>query len=132
MIRYYKYQNHSNIEKAKNKWFLRVKNGEQIDLDALAAHMAAHNTPYSKGSIKGVLTDMVNCVKELLLDGKTVKIGDLAIFSLGIHCVGANEPEEATVANIRGFSFNARGTGQLAPRKLVNEVKFKELDAYSL
>lgn len=132
MIRYYKYQNKSNIQKVNGKWFLRIKNGEQIDIDALAAHMAAHNTPYSKGSIKGILTDMVSCVKELLLDGKTVKIGDLAIFSLGIHCNGADDPSTATVANIRTFSFNARGTGKLSARKLISEAKFKELDAYSL
>jgi len=132
MIRYYKYQNNSNIEKINGKWFLRVKNGEQIDIDGLAAHMSAHNTPYSKGSIKGILTDMVNCIKELLLDGKTVKIGDLAIFSLGIHCTGANNADEATVSNIRGFSFNARGTGQMSTQKLVSEAKFKELDTYNL
>ena len=31
-----------------------------------------------------MLTDMVGCIKELLLEGKNVKIADLAIFSLGI------------------------------------------------
>ena len=92
MIRYYKYQSNSGIESARGKWFLRVKNGEQIDIDALAAHIAAHNTPFSKGAIKGILTDMVSCTKELLLDGKTVKLADLAIFSLGIHCKGADDP----------------------------------------
>lgn len=132
MIRYYKYQNHSNIEKAKNKWFLRVKHGETVDLEKLAEHMADHNTPYSKGTIYGVLKDMVTCTKELMLDGKKVKIGDLAIFSLGIHCVGANEPEEATVANIRSFSFNAQGTGEMRPMTVALHAKLKELDSYAL
>lgn len=132
MIRYIKYQNKTQMEGAAGKWFLRVKNGEMIDIDALAAHMAAHNTPYSKGSIKGILTDMVSCVKELLLDGKTVKIGDLAIFSLGVHCKGADRPENATPANIVGFKFNARGTGQLATKRIASEAKVKELDEYSV
>lgn len=132
MIRYYKYQSNSNIESVKGKWFLRVKNGEQIDIDALAAHMAAHNTPFSKGAIKGILTDAVSCTKELLLDGKTVKLADLAIFSLGIHCKGADDPNSATVQNIRGFSFNARGTGKLSNRQLIYEAKLKELDEYSV
>lgn len=132
MIRYYKYQNKSNIQSVKDKWFLRVKNGEQIDVDALAAHMAAHNTPFSKGAIKGILTDMVSCIKEILLDGKTVKLADLAIFSLGLHCKGADDAESATVQNIRGYSFNARGTGVLASQKLVNDIRLKELDEYSL
>ena len=46
--------------------------------------MANHNTPYSEGLIKGVLTDMISCTKELILDGKNVKLDDLAIFSVGI------------------------------------------------
>ena len=62
MIRYYKYQNKSNIQKVNGKWFLRIKNGEQIDIDKLAQHMADHNTPFSKGAIKGIITDMVNCI----------------------------------------------------------------------
>lgn len=132
MIRYYKYQNKSNIPSVNGKWFLRVKNGEQIDLDALAAHLAAHNTPFSKGAIKGMLTDTVSCIKELLLDGKTVKLADLAIFSLGIHCKGADDPNNATVQNIRGFSFNARGTGMLSNRQLIYEARLKELDEYSV
>ena len=56
---------------------------ETIDLDALSGHMANHNTPYSKGAIKGMLTDMVGCIKELLLEGKNVKIADLTIFLAG-------------------------------------------------
>jgi len=132
MIRYIKYQNNSNIEGINGKWYLRVKNGEQIDLDGLAAHMAAHNTPFSKGSIKGILTDMVSCIKEILLDGKTVKIGDLAIFSLGVHCKGADRPENATTANIVGYRFKARSTGELSTNRIASEAKVKELDEYSV
>ena len=57
---------------------------ETYDLDKLAEHMSSHNTPFSKGAIKGMLTDAVNCIRELNLQGIAVKITDLAIFSLGI------------------------------------------------
>ncbi|MCF0193008.1 MAG: DNA-binding protein [Prevotella sp.] len=132
MIRYVKYQNNGHIQGVAGKWYLRVKNGEQIDLDGLAEHMSLHNTPFSKGAIKGILTDMVNCIKELLLDSKTVKIGDLAIFSLGLHCKGATTAAEATIDNITGFSFNARGTGKLSTKQIAQEARFKELDEYSV
>ena len=132
MIRYGKYQSNSALEGVNGKWYLRVKNGEQISLSDLAAHMASHNTPYSKGAITGILTDMVNCIKEILLDGKTVKLADLAIFSIGIHSKGANTAEEATVQNIRSISFNARSTGELSVQKLSGEIKFKELDTYNV
>lgn len=112
MIRYQKYQSNSPFEGTNGKWFIRIKNGEQVDVDKLAEHMAEHNTPYSQGTIRGILCDAVSCIKELLLDGKTVKLQDLAIFSLGIHCKPSNTALEATPDKIRSYSFNARGTGK--------------------
>ena len=44
---------------------------------------------------------MVGCVKELMLEGKNVKIDDLAIFSIGIKNVkgGAATEEDFSVAS---------------------------------
>lgn len=47
---------------------------ETYDLDKLAEHMSSHNTPFSKGAIKGMLTDAVNCIRELNLQGIAVNI----------------------------------------------------------
>ncbi len=71
------------------KWFARSVADETFDLAKLAEHISKHNTPYSSGVIKGVLTDMIGCIKELLLDGKNVKIDDLAIFGVGIRSKAA-------------------------------------------
>ena len=90
MILYILRQNKNQTSLAYGKFFAYPVIEETINLDALAEHMANHNTPFSKGAIKGMLTDMVNCIKELLLEGKTVKIDDLAIFSLGIRNFGRN------------------------------------------
>ena len=74
MVRYVLKQNKNEESKVFGKWFAYP----------LAEHMSNHNSPYSKGVIKGLLTDMISCIKELLLEGKNVKVDDLAIFSLGI------------------------------------------------
>lgn len=66
------------------------------------------------------------------MDGKTVKLADLAIFSLGVHCKGADDAESCTVQNIRSFSFNARGTGKMSAKQLLEKARFKELDQYSV
>ena len=92
MILYVLKQNKNVSSRAYGKWFAFPVIEETIELDALAEHMSNHNTPYSKGAIKGMLTDMVSCIKELLLEGKNVKIADLAIFSLGIKCVIRRNP----------------------------------------
>ena len=82
-----KYKIYKNTSAAgmKNKFYARAFHDETVGLEELAEHMANHNTPYSKGTIHGVLKDMVACVRELLLDSKKVKLDNLAIFSLGLH-----------------------------------------------
>ncbi len=93
---------------------------ETVGLDGLAEHMANHNTPYSKGAIKGILTDMVSCIKELTLNGNAVKIPDLAIFSIGIKNKKGAEGEEAfTIANnIESLKLRARGTGEFTSQNI--------------
>ena len=83
MIRYKKYQNQTKSTRSAGKWLARAVADETLDTRALAEHMAKHNTPYSQGAIHGVLKDMTSCIKELLLDGKNVKLDDLAIFGVG-------------------------------------------------
>ncbi len=93
---------------------------ETVGLDGLAEHMANHNTPYSKGAIKGILTDMVSCIKELTINGSAVKIPDLAIFSIGIkNKKGAESEETFTVANnIESLKLRARGTGEFTSQNI--------------
>ena len=67
MIRYKIYQNQQQKGLNAGKWFARAVSDETFDLAKLAEHMSKHNSPYSGGVIKGVLSDMVDCIKELLL-----------------------------------------------------------------
>ena len=98
---------------------------ETIGLDELAEHMASHNTPFSKGAIKGILTDAVVCTKELLLLGKNVKFPDPAIFSIGLKVKGgADTKENYSVAKfIIGLKLRARATGELSSANLDTTIK---------
>ena len=133
MILYVLKQNKNRKSPAFGKWFAFPVIEETIDLDALAEHMSNHNTPYSKGAIKGMLTDMVSCIKELLLEGKNVKIADLAIFSLGIKNNGGAVSEDVfTVSkNIKGVKLRARATGELIAKSLNLEATLKKASATS-
>ena len=130
MLQIVLYQNtNEKIAEAYKKWFPRVVTTETIDLEGLAEHMAAHNTPYSKGAILGMLTDAATCTKELLLQGKNVKFADIAIFSLGLIVKGgAPSKEEWSVAKyIEGLRLRARGTGELKPKNLDTTIKRLDL-----
>ena len=128
MVRYILQQIKITSHKCFGKWFAKNVVEETIDLDALAEHMSHHNSPYSKGVIKGLLTDMIACIKELLLEGKNVKIDDLAIFSLGIkNKEMALKEEDFTVSkNISGVKLKARATGDLMSKSLNLEATLKK------
>ena len=125
MIRISLYQNNNEKSQAYQKWYPRVMPEETIGLDELAEHMASHNTPFSKGAIKGILTDAVVCTKELLLLGKNVKFPDLAIFSIGLKVKGgADTKTDFSVAKyIIGLKLRARATGELSSANLNTSIK---------
>ena len=131
MILYVLKQNKNSKSAAYGKFFAYPVIEETITLDGLAEHMSSHNTPYSKGAIKGMLTDMVSCIKELLLEGKNLKIADLAIFSLGIKNNGGATSEDAfsIVRNIKGVKLRARATGELITKSLNLEAQLKKASA---
>ena len=128
MVRYILQQINIRSSRAFGKWFAKNVVEETFNLDMLAEHMSSHNTPFSKGAIKGVLTDMILCIKELLLEGKNVKIDGLAIFSLGIkNKIAANTEEEFTVTkNIEGVKLKARATGELSSKQLNLEATLRK------
>ena len=121
-LRQYK---NAKMPEANGKYFAYPVITETIDINGLAAHMASHNTPFSKGAIKGMITDMVICVKELASQGFAIKIDDLAIFSIGIkNKEGALSEKEFNVAkNIEGFKLRARGTGEFKAANLEATLK---------
>ena len=128
---YRKYQNKNRHSVAYGKWFARaVTIGKTIDINELAKHMSEHNTPYSKGAIKGVLTDMVGCIRELMLEGKSVKLDGLAIFSAGIKTKkkGAPTSEDfSTTKHIDSVYMRARATGEFTRAELTKAGNVTEL-----
>ena len=133
MIRYKKYQMTGENSPLKGLWYARPVIEETYDTERLAKHMANHNTPFSAGVVKGVLTDMISCIKELILDGKNVKLDDLAIFSVGIVSKkGAQSAADFTLAdNVKGLKLRARATGELSNAQINLEGQMKEAAVYN-
>lgn len=80
-----------NISKNNNQYnagyglyYPRVEYKETLGIDDMARHMAQHNTPFSVGTITGILRDFVDCTREQCLNGNTVKIDNLAIFKCSL------------------------------------------------
>lgn len=87
-VKAYLQQDKRSTSATYGRYYAYADNERPIGINELARHMSEHNTPYSKGVIKGVLTDMVSCIRELNLNGIPVKLDDLAIFSAHIENKG--------------------------------------------
>ena len=95
----------------------------KLTYDQFVQHMADHNTPFSKGTISGVITDMIRCLREQLLAGNIVSLGELGSFRVELSTKGADSTEEFGVANIK--AVNPVIYWGKALRKLRDEAEFQ-------
>jgi hypothetical protein len=124
MIQIEEYKNTNADSKYYGKYYARTVDNPPIGLTELAEHMAEHNTPYSQGCIKGVLTDMVKCIRHLLLDGTNVKIDNLAIFKAHIKSSPANTLLDYDIAtNVVDIHLTAQATGHFTREELTKAKK---------
>jgi uncharacterized membrane protein YgcG len=95
MIELYLSQNNNSHSEAYGKYYPRVSYKQTMGIHEMAVHMAEHNTPFSEGTIEGILRDFVKCVREQTLNGNTVKVDDLAIFKVSVIGNGCTELYDA-------------------------------------
>ena len=84
------------------KYYARVEYKGTIGINELARHMHQHNAVWSRGLVLGLLTDMVDCIKELALQGYVVKIDDLGLFKATVEANGLTLQQGAKVSAGRG------------------------------
>ena len=64
-----------------------------LTLDKFAEHIASHGSKYNRADIYAVLMQTVDCMREMLLEGKRIEMGDLGVFSVSIQSQGAESLE---------------------------------------
>ena len=72
----------------KKKYYATAVQDRTMEFEDFVTHIAEHNSPYSRGTVHGVLMDTLDCLQELILDGKSVRFSDLGLFSLGMSSRG--------------------------------------------
>jgi len=95
MIELYLTQNNNSKNDAYGNYYPRVSYKQTMNIHDMAVHMAEHNTPFSEGTIEGILRDFVKCVREQTLNGNTVKVDNLAIFKVSVIGNGCKELYDA-------------------------------------
>lgn len=93
------------------------------DLDKFSKHIASHNSGYSRGLVKAILTDMCDCLVEQLLNGNKIKLGSLGVFSISLSCEGAESIEKFSEDNIKSVNINFNPGVDF--ENLINQAEFK-------
>lgn len=83
------------------KAYGQAQHGETINIPEFARHIASHGSTYSRADIAAILTLSVDCLREMLLEGKRVELGDLGHFKVGLRTEGAAQASEFTAQNIK-------------------------------
>jgi len=78
---------------------------EVWSLEKFSKHIADHNGVYSRGTVKGVISDMCECLVEQLLNGNKIKLGELGDFSITLKTVGADSKKQFTAENIKAVNI---------------------------
>ena len=132
----------SSETETAGKTYARVNYKQTLSVSDMARHMAEHNTVFSEGSILGVLTDFVKCVREQVLNGNTVKIDNLAIFKASVEAnalevlydeqqdkvaqatMGELKSGDKTGPAVKTVKLLAQSTGEFTREELKKDVKF--------
>ena len=83
------------------KAYAKNQVNEVWPIEKFAKHIADHNGVYSRGTVKGVLSDMCECLVEQLLNGNKIQLGELGTFGISVSCDPADSLNEFTAKNIK-------------------------------
>ena len=146
MIELYLTRNNNETSEAYGKYYPRVSYKQTLNIHDMAKHMAEHNTPFSEGTIEGILRDFVKCTREQTLMGNTVKVDDLAIFkvsAIGNGCAKLYDPDtdktisasigtikktDKTGASVASLKLLAQATGEYTRDELNKVAKLSWSD----
>lgn len=71
-----------------------------MTIEKFARHIATHGTVYSRADISAILYLAVDCMREQLLEGKKIRLGDLGDFYITLSSKGAETADKFSAQNI--------------------------------
>ena len=89
-----------NVEHhAYGKYYGRVKATKTLNTTQLAQHIAEHGSIITEDVLLSTINKMTKCIKELLKDGKNVKLDGLGTFYLSVTSTGDSDAKAYKVAD---------------------------------
>lgn len=72
-----------------------------VSLRDFSKHIAQHGSVFDRSVVEGVLIKAVQCMREHLLAGHIISLGDLGRFRVGLKSEGVEDANNFTSANIK-------------------------------
>ena len=82
------------------KAFAVAQYSEIMTIEKFAKHISTHGCVYSRADISAILYLAVDCMREQLLEGKKIRLGDLGDFYVSLSSKGAENANAFTAQNI--------------------------------
>ena len=89
------------VESVVTNYFATAQYTEVMSIEKFARHIADHGTTYSRADIMAILYMAVDCMREQLLEGKKIRLGELGDFSVALSSKGAETAEKFSSQNIQ-------------------------------
>jgi len=84
----------------KQNAFATAQYADVMTIEKFAKHIATHGCVYSRADISAILYMAVDCMREQLLEGKKIRLGDLGDFSVSLSSKGAESADKFSAQNI--------------------------------
>lgn len=81
------------------KAYPKAQAKKTIGINEFASHIASHGNVYSRADLVSIITMEVDCIRELLLEGYRINLGELGDFYLSVTSKGAESIEKYNSAN---------------------------------
>lgn len=75
-----------------------------MTIEKFARHISSHGCVYSRADISAILYMAVDCMREQLLEGKKIRLGDLGDFSVSLTSKGSESADKFSAQNITGVN----------------------------
>ena len=109
--------------KSENKTFPVAQVRQVMNLSDMAKHMSAHSSKYDKGDVMAVATQLTSCIREQLLMGNKVQLGDLGAFCVSLIADSADNAEEFSTSLIKKVKVRWEPSAEF--KDLLNEATFE-------
>lgn len=79
---------------SEKKVYAYAQARQVVNIMKLAKHIQQHGSPYTRDIIFAVLTKAVDCVREQLLEGNKVQLGEMGAFYCTLSSEGVDSAED--------------------------------------